>query len=99
MAGRHRHWHRAWALDAPGRTATHTSGLIVHYTPIQDLPDRLSRIAGVCGAAGRLWLVEPTPQTLADWLAAPPVPEVNITRRLGRLMREAGELWSYHHDR
>lgn len=97
MTGKHRHWHRAWALDAPGRTARHTCGLIVHYRPIQRLPDLMPAVAGLTWAVGQQWLVEPEPASLDAWLAAPDVAEANMAARLSRLMREAGDLLAYHH--
>lgn len=98
MTGRHRHWHRAWALDRPGCSATHANGLAVRYTPIQGLPDPMPQVAGLCWLGDARWLVEPTPESLTAWLESPDVVRANLEARLARLMREAGELWRHHHD-
>lgn len=31
-------WHKQWALDLPGLTATHETGFVVRYIALEDMP-------------------------------------------------------------
>ncbi len=78
MGGKRHNWHRAWTID--GRRLIHISGAAFVVT---EQPD---------GALD----IDAAPETLGEYQShelARGVPVHDLTQRLHRLAREAGELW------
>lgn len=83
MVSKHYKWQAEWSVDIEARTATHTSGLVVQFTPADDTP----------GAhEGHATNVE---QVSVDLLAKHG--PHNVPQMFARLMREAGEIYTDAH--
>jgi hypothetical protein len=95
-----RNWRRRWKLDIPAAAAVHESGARVRFVPADaaaDMPPDV--IGGLCtDAAGKEWLVVNALSAgeLDAWLVAQTrqVGTARIMRYVGRIFREAGELWA-----
>lgn len=84
MSGKHRHWHRRWAVDLAAGTATHDSGLVVRAvrTPDDDATDY--QPANLDAWQSRM-------------LGTMPLPD--LAAHAQRLMREAVEVYRHALDR
>lgn len=80
MVSKHYKWQLEWAVNLEASTATHSSGLVVQFTPASDTPGAHD---------GRAINVE----EVSGELLAKHGPH-NVPQMLARLMREAGEVYT-----
>lgn len=80
MTSRHYRWQRNWAVDLGAQTATHTSGLVVRFESSAADPRALDGQPVNADAVLATLLAQHGPH--------------NAPQMVGRLMREAGEIYS-----
>jgi len=100
MTGKHYNWHRRWRLDVSAGVAEHDSGWRVRFLPAEQIT-HIPEIGTCCKTSdGKEWigLHVGGDAALSSWLQAAASgglrDPASISRRISRLMREAGELWS-----
>lgn len=97
MGNTRRNWHRAWTIDLQRHTATHDSGLTVQFVDRLVFPK--PEVGTHCSAEGvGEWtgFLTGGDDALVAWMRQNPTirdPQA-IRSRLGRLMNEAGRVWS-----
>lgn len=87
MTGKHHAWHKRWAVDLAARTATHTGGLLVTFTRVDD--------------ADRAWdgAVDPANGNATFAILSAQHGAGNAAAMLPRLMREAGDAFLHAHKK
>lgn len=102
MAGKHKNWHRDWqAGDTPG-LIRHSSGLAVQFArAAPDLPDlpEVGALTRAPDGSPHIGRIVGGDAALAAWLQARQAEGLrdpgSLTRRLARLMREAGDWYAF----
>lgn len=80
MTGKNYNWHKRWLVDLADCTATHESGLVVQFKKAEE-----------SGA----W--DGTPLNSEEWFEKTKntMPPQDLIKRASRLMREAGEVYTW----
>jgi len=97
VTGKHYNWHRRWVVDLAAMTAAHDSGLTVAFVQGITMPRPECGTYSYADGVGE-WTGTPArgDDTIRAWLILNPnLRDIkSIEGRLGRLMKEAGEVWA-----